>query len=60
MALGDEIHLWQLVIVYLTLLGIYLILLGVAVAGLMTALNKRNNEHGPADTESAGLTLNRH
>ena len=39
----DALHLWRLAIVYLALLGVYLILLGVAVAGLLAALKKRED-----------------
>ena len=41
---GEILHFWRMVIVHLTLLGVYLVLLGVAVAGLVTALKRREDE----------------
>jgi hypothetical protein len=43
MDLQNRLHLWRLVIVYLALLGVYLILLGAAVAAPTSALKKRDN-----------------
>ena len=40
----DVLHFGRLVIVLLTLLGVYLILLGTAVAGLANALKERDKQ----------------
>jgi hypothetical protein len=45
--LRNDLGLFRLIIVGLALLGAYLILLGVALAGLVTALKKQDERRPP-------------